>query len=235
MVNIWSIISQLIGEHCPLCGEPGGSLCLSCGADLPRNHHACTHCALPLPPGVDEGMSCADCQSRPPGFDRATAPLVYGHPVDDLIAGFKYHHRLPLGRDLADLLASTLDRRRPLPELLLPIPMHRQGLRERGFNQASELARQLSVRLGIPWSAAYLTRRHDGDRQRGLRRRKRLGNTKGRFSCRSGLPSHVALIDDVITTGATVDEASRVARRAGAATIEVWAVARTPRERRDGR
>ena len=232
MVNIWTIISQIIGEHCPLCGQPGGGLCAPCGADLPRNHHACPRCALPLPPDIDGDIACAECQAKPPAFDQTMAPLVYNHPVDDLIAGFKYHRHLPLGRDLADLLASTVDTSRTLPQLLLPIPMHRDGLRERGFNQATELARQLSVRLAIPWSAAYLTRRNDGDRQRGLRRRKRLRNTKGKFDCRSGLPSHVALIDDVITTGATVDEASRVVRRAGAARIEVWAVARTPRERR---
>ncbi len=232
MVNIWPIITQLIGGRCPLCGAPGSGLCAPCRDDLPYNAHACPRCALPLAARGDRPLLCADCQARPPAFDRARAPLIYDYPIDDLIAGLKYHHRLALGRDLADVLATAIDPNGALPRLLLPVPMHRRRLRERGFNQAAELAQHLSARLNIPWSTAYLRRSDDGAHQRGLDRGKRLRNIRGKFRCTGRLPASVALIDDVITTGATVDELSRVMRQAGAQTIEVWAVARTPRERR---
>ena len=182
MVNIWSTISHIIGERCPLCGQPGGGLCEPCKLDLPKNHHGCPCCALPLPVDAVGETVCADCQTRPPAFDQATVPLVYEHPIDDLISAFKYHHRLSLGRDLADLLVSAVRGRESLPQLLIPIPMHRRGLRERGFNQAAEIARMLSARLGIPWSDAHLRRHNDGNRQRGLQRHRRLRNMKGRFS-----------------------------------------------------
>ena len=234
MVNIWSIISQIIGESCPLCGAPGSGICMACIADLPHNRHACPRCALPLPKAAVAETLCADCQARPPAFDRAIAPMIYRRPVDDLIAGLKYHSRLPLGRDLAKLMATAVAQQQTLPQLLLPIPMHRRGLWRRGFNQAGELARAVSTALEIPWSTGVLRRHGEQGHQRGLRRRHRISNIKGTFSCKTGIPAHVALIDDVITTGATAEEASKALRRAGAIRIEVWAVARTPRERDNG-
>ena len=229
MVNMWPFFDQITGAGCPLCRAPGGDLCAACLDALPRNHKPCPVCALPLPAPAAPGTLCADCQVRRPAFDRAVVPLLYLAPVDDLVSGFKYHHRLHLGRVLANAVAPALLARPERPQLLLPIPSPRRRLAERGFNQAAELACWLSRRLDIPWAADRLVRAADSQRQQRAGRRQRRRNVSGAFAWRGALPAHVAVIDDVVTTGATSDEAARVLRRGGARTVEVWAVARTPR------
>lgn len=227
MVNIWPGFASLIGSSCALCRAPSDGICGACLAALPRNVHPCSRCALPLPDDAPPASLCAGCQARTPTFDRVVAPLVYSAPVDDLIGAFKYHQRLPLGRVLAGVLGEALGGHRT-PQLLLPVPATPDRLRERGFNQAAELARILAARLGIPWDAGRLYRARAAGAQRGLNRRERQHNLRGAFACRGSVPPHVALIDDVMTTGATAEEASRALKRAGAAGVEVWAVARTP-------
>lgn len=235
MVNIWSLFDQFIGSCCPLCRAPGPGICSGCVADLPHNGHPCRRCAVPLPPGVPSGGECGDCQAHPPSFDSTVAPLLYQAPVDELVAGFKYHHRLDLGRVLADRLADAADGRPGRPQLLLPVPMDRRSLARRGFNQTVELTARLSRRLGIPWAADRLHRPAARHQQRGLGRRARLRNIRGSFRVSGRLPAHVAIVDDVVTTGATVEELAATLRKAGVERITVWAVARTPREhiRRD--
>jgi ComF family protein len=196
---------------------------------LPRNPKPCPVCALPLPVPAAPGTLCADCQIRRPAFDRAVAPLLYLAPVDDLVSGFKYQHRLHLGRVLANAVAPTLLARPERPQLLLPIPSPARRLAERGFNQAAELACWLSRRLDIPWATDCLVRVVDGERQLRAGRRQRRRNVRRAFAWRGAPPAHVAVVDDVVTTGATSDEAARVLKRAGVRTVEVWAVARTPR------
>lgn len=229
MVNIWPIIDQYTGSRCPLCHQPGDGLCLPCLADLPHNRSSCDCCALPLPPGTPAGSRCAGCQRHPPAFDRVLAPLRYAPPVDALIATFKYHGRLAHGRLLAGVLANTARiAGGALPTLLLPVPMHPSGLRERGFNQAAELARLVAADLGLSWSATRLQRLRRGAHQRGLNRASRRRNLRDAFAVRGRLPRHIALIDDVVTTGATANEVARTLRGGGVEYIEVWAVARTP-------
>ncbi len=205
---------------------------IACASALPRNRHACRRCALPLPAAAPADTLCGDCQRTPPSYDSAIAPLLYQAPVDDLISGFKYHHRLHLGRPLARLLGDAVDRQASLPQLLLPVPMHPRNLRQRGFNQAAELVRQLSRQLAIPGSYSSLQRHGETTHQRGLDRARRLRNLAGSFACSRPLTAHVALVDDVITTGATAERISRILKQAGAEKVEVWAVARTARDRR---
>jgi len=235
MVNIWSFIGQATGGLCPLCHQPGNRLCTPCTLDLPHNHKPCIRCALPLPEAASDTVLCAGCQVRDAGFDRVLAPLLYEAPVDRLIADFKYHHQLHLGPVLAETLAQAVRREGSGAQLLLPVPMQAQGLKERGFNQAAELARCLSSQLGIPWAADRLLKVHGDRHQQSLRRGQRRRNVRGVFACGGVLPARVALIDDVMTTGATAEEASRVLKAAGADRVEVWAVARTPREHWQGR
>ena len=229
MVNIWSMFDQLSGARCPLCHHPGAGLCPPCHAALPHNDLGCRRCDLPLPPGTPVGTLCAGCQRRSPAFDRVRAPLRYTAPVDDLIAAFKYHGRLAHGRLLAGMLTDAVRAQdTPLPALLMPVPMHPVALRERGFNQATELTRLLAADLDIAWSATHLRRRRLGDHQRGLNRADRQRNLRGAFAARGPLPRHIALVDDVVTTGATAHEIARTLRGSGVECIEVWAVARTP-------
>ncbi len=228
MVNICSIFAQLTGASCPLCGDPGDGICRRCDAILPRNTHACLRCALPLPPGAAPDKQCADCQAQAPSFDRVLTPLIYQPPVDELIAGFKYHHRLAQGRLVTELLVEAAAGTE-LPALLLPVPMPADRLRERGFNQATEIAQHLARRLNLAWSAGRLVRRRAAVPQRGLGKQRRRRNLRGVFACHGRLPQHVALIDDVMTTGATANAAAQAVRKAGAQRVDVWVLARTPR------
>jgi ComF family protein len=232
MVNNWSLISHLIGAHCPLCHAPGAGLCVDCHSALPRNNHACPRCALPLPDDAAAGTLCAGCQTAPPDFDRAHVPLRYEWPVDDLVSAFKYRHRLAIGRLLGDLLADRVSRipQYERPKLLLPVPMHARGLRDRGFNQATELTRRVAARCRIAWSPYLVQRIRQGDHQQALGRKARRSNLKGAFVCHERPPAHVAVVDDVLTTGATASAVSRALHAAGAETVEVWAVARTGRD-----
>ena len=232
MVNIWPIIDHIGGGRCPLCNHPGQRLCAACAAALPHNHHPCPGCALPLPLDVPAGVYCAECQAWTPKFDRVIAPLVYETPVDELVARFKYHHQLHLGPLLAGIVAAATRRETAGVDLLLPVPLSAARFRERGFNQAAELVRCLTRGNGIPWTAGRLIRTRDDGHQQTLGRRSRQRNVRGVFAVRGDLPARVALVDDVVTTGATADAASRVLKTAGVEWVEVWAVARTPRERK---
>lgn len=231
MVNMWSLFDRIIDSCCALCHAPGHAICADCLSTLPLNTAPCTRCALPLPSGAPPDTLCADCQAHPPAFDRVVAPLLYQRPVDDMVAQFKYRQGLHLGRVLADTLGAAVGGQQALPLLLVPVPAGPQRLRERGFNQAAELACRLSAALDIPWAGNRLIRASDTQTQRGLPRPQRRRNVRGVFRCAGPLPDHVALIDDVMTTGATAGEASRALKSAGVRRVEVWAVARTPRDR----
>lgn len=227
-----------LGARCRLCRAkplPGHSLCQACLDALPRLHTACPRCALPLAGEIPADGLCGECLRDPPAFDSAHVALRYRAPVDQLVSRFKYHHALSDGRLLAGLLADRLTQRRqqasPLPQLIVPLPLQARRLRERGFNQAAELARVLSRQSGIPWRSDLLLRHGSEQHQREADRKQRQRNVRHAFACTQQLPAgtRVALVDDVITTGATARAAARCLKQAGADWVEVWAVARTPR------
>jgi ComF family protein len=233
MVYKWiDFIHSRLSGHCLLCGDrcPAGdglSLCSGCRCDLPPNSHPCPACGEPLA-GPD--MLCGNCQRRPPPCDTTIAPLLYAPPLDTLILRMKAPAGIVAACTLGRLLAWQLESRAvERPDLLLPIPLHPTRLRERGFNQAALLARQISRKLDIPWDAGILEKCRQTEDQRGLDRRARQRNLRGSFVSRE-LPRgcHVAIVDDVITTGATSQEAARTLKRAGAGRVDVWALARTP-------
>lgn len=233
MVYRWmNIVHRHLPGNCLLCGarcppEAALDLCPGCLADLPRNVQACPRCAEPA---TTTGQLCGHCQDKPSPCDQVVAPWRYEAPLDGLILRLKSAHGIATANTLGRLLADHLDQRRDgRPDLILPIPLHPARLRERGFNQAGLLARQISGQLGIPWQAGLLEKVRQTEDQRGLDRKARRKNLRGSFDCKE-LPSgcHVALVDDVVTTGATSQEAARTLKRAGAGRVEVWALARTP-------
>jgi ComF family protein len=206
-------------------------ICAGCSDDLPWLGHACRHCALPLRSGINV---CGRCQIGPMPVDRCVAALLYEYPVDRLIGALKFQKRLCLARVLAELLVIKLtehwsDQANPVPDLLLPVPMHAQRMAERSFNQAAEIAARVARRLQLK-SDAYLGLRTKLTRpQTGLNRRSRMRNLGGAFALSGSVKNlHVAIVDDVITTGTTTTQLARVCKSAGAAKVEVWAVARTP-------
>lgn len=221
--------AALLPWRCQLCGAPGQDgidLCHACDADLPRNRSCCARCALPLAHAAELR---GECQRRLPPWDAAWAPFRYGWPLDRLESRFKFGADLAAGRTLAMLWEPEL---MPLekPELILPVPLHPKRLRQRGYNQALELARPLAAAWHVPLRRDVLWRERDTAAQTELDRAARRRNMRGAFSLSANiaLPAHIALLDDVMTTGATLAECTLQLKRAGVRRVDVWALARAP-------
>ncbi|HSC64424.1 MAG TPA: phosphoribosyltransferase family protein [Caldimonas sp.] len=218
---------------CAVCrGWGRGRICASCldrfAAPVPR----CRRCALPL---VASASVCGSCLTAPPPFEGALAAVDYRPPWDRLVTAFKFHGALDLAAVFADaIVAADRGRAAPRPSLLLPVPLAATRWRERGYNQAWELARRVSRRLRLVADPDLLLRVRDTAHQLALPLADRAGNVRGAFAVeprrRAELRDrHVAIVDDVMTTGSTAAEIAAVVRQAGASTVEVWVLARTPR------
>lgn len=219
---------KLYPPVCALCGAAGTAqldLCAPCQADLPALGPACPSCARPL--AVTE--TCGACRQQAPPQDSTSSAFRYEAPLDYLILQLKFHGKLHLAPLLGELTAMHLAQRiHTLPECIIPVPLHPSRLHQRGFNQALELARPVAARFNIPIHRQLVQRRRNTATQSGLSLKERKRNMRGAF----GLPGafdrgHVAIMDDVVTTGHTVEELAKTLRRAGARTIEVWTCART--------
>lgn len=224
-------------SHCLLCLSASSAtqhgLCEPCHRELPWLGNRCRQCALPLP---FAGQLCGQCQQHPPAYSQVISPFLYRFPLDSLIPAFKYHSQLIYGRLLAHLLADYVayayqEHNHALPDALVPMPLHRKRQAQRGFNQALELARPMARALNCPLLSRTLKRVQATHAQQGLSAQQRKNNLKGAFAC-SGPETvagrHLALIDDVLTTGASADEATRTLLEAGAKSVSIWCVARTP-------
>ncbi|WP_425497872.1 ComF family protein [Lysobacter arvi] len=220
---------RLLPCRCLVCSERGangGDLCRTCRDELPWLRDACTRCALPLAVGAD---LCGDCLRRPPPQTLVRAAFVYRTPVDRLLPRAKFHGDLASLRLLSELMGDRLGDAEQ-PEALAPIPLHRERLRRRGYDQALELARPLARRLGVPLRDDLLRRVRSTAAQSRLDAGARRRNLRGAFEVRTraSLPAHVALVDDVMTTGATARSAALALRRAGVQRVDVWVCARVP-------
>ena len=219
----------LLAPRCLVCAEPGADgldLCAECLASLPWNRHACRCCGLPLAQAADH---CGRCLKSPPPFAGTQAVLRYEFPLDRLLPRFKFHGDLAAGALLGTLMVRGLAAA-PRPQALLPVPLHPARLRERGYDQALELARALSAADGPPVCRDRLFRVRATAAQSRLGAGSRRRNVRGAFAVRAGspLPAHVALVDDVMTTGATVRECARTLLAAGVRRVDVWVMARAP-------
>jgi ComF family protein len=183
----------------------------------------CAQCALPLP----SGAICAECMDRTPSYDTVVAAFPYVFPVDALVQAYKYGRDLTLAPLFARELARVVDGE---ADALVAMPLAASRLRERGFNQAHELARHLGRALDLPVLADACRKVADTPPQAGLTLAERVRNVRRAFVCDTDLSGmRVAIVDDVMTTGATVNELARVMKRSGAARVSAWVVARTLR------
>ena len=230
-MNIRSIFKRIVsdraaGRHCLLCGASSATqpVCAACHADLPWHRQPrCPCCALPTP----NGQVCGACLTHPPAFDRTHAALAYAFPLDRLIPRLKYHGQLAIVPALAACLAEAVSAQ-PLPDSLFPMPLHATRIRERGFNHATEIARTVARRLGLPLDTTSCRRTRDTPPQMGLKHDARRRNVRGAFACSGHVEGqHIALIDDVMTTGTSLDELAATLKRAGAREVSCWVVART--------
>ena len=225
---------RLYAPYCILCSRPSRGrreLCNDCTRDLPWNRHACPRCALPVP--AESGAAfCGACLKSPPPWDSAASPLLYDWPLDQLLQCFKFHSDLATGQLLGELLADFLAASSaPRPDVLIPVPLHNARLRERGFNQALELSHPVSRRLQLRLDHRACLRRKNTAAQSKLDARERRRNLRDAFEVRTSLQgAHAGILDDVVTTGATVAALSRALREAGAARITVWSLARAARQ-----
>ena len=224
--NRLNIVQALFMKNCLLCGtKSGDDFCKACRNSLPcLTHDRCVVCALP----VKGSQICGACLANPPAFGRSVAALEYTFPVDALLQRLKYGANLAMARVLADLLFSHIDNAVDLPDFIVPMPLHPGRLRERGFNQALELARRISKKTGIALLPDVCHRVRDTPSQTGLPWKERERNIRGAFSCETKLEGkHIAILDDVMTTGATLNELAKVLRKCGASHVSGWVVART--------
>jgi len=225
-----------IPTACPLCACParGGCVCTDCQQEFiyaKTSGVRCSRCDL----AGFSAAQCPDCLALAPAFERVLAAFDYAKPGDVLIQQFK-QHRFQYGRVLADLLAAALAQSTLPPwwtqAVLVPIPSTAPALRRRGFNPAAELARQLSWRLALPVRQDCLQRSpqaHARLPQKRLSRQERLWQQQGGYVCRGNVQdAHIVLVDDVMTSGATLHSAAQVLREAGAATVWGLVAARTP-------
>lgn len=221
----------LFAPRCIVCGEagmPGRDLCPACHAALPWQGRACPRCALPLPQtGVCGACLQAASDQRRPPLDAVHAAFDYAFPLDRLLPRLKFHRDFAAGRVLAQCMAERFAAL-PRPDALIPLPLHRTRLRARGYDQALELARPLANGLDLPLRPDALHRQTATAAQSRLDADARRRNVQGAFAVdpRVPLPAHIALLDDVMTTGATLHAAATALRKAGVARIDAWVCAR---------
>ena len=244
-----SVLGTLFPGICLLClrrSRRDVDLCRECEAALRRNERSCPVCAEPAPPGMPGGEVCAACIVAPPPWRATLAPFTYAAPLTRVVEGLKSGNGLRQARVLGGLLGPAVRARYGsdvLPDVLIAMPLTRRRLRQRGFNQAELLAAVVSRAVDRPLVKGRLVRIRDAPPQRTLPRSARLRNVRGAFAVRRALrervlgraaeplPSRVALVDDVTTTGATVRAATEALRAAGVAEVHVWVAAKTPTSR----
>ena len=218
-------LQTALPQACVLCAATAGNamLCTACIDALPRTAAACRLCALP-----SNGSICGECLARAPPFAGTVAAWTYAFPVDQLLQAFKYGGALALAEPLADALAAAVRARGDSNcDAIVALPLSRVRQRHRGFNQAHEVARRVAVRLQIP-IVRGLARVGDSPPQATLAWAARSANVRNAFQGDASMRGRrVAIVDDVMTTGATLAAAAHAAQRAGADAVEAWVVART--------
>ena len=226
---------------CVLCGNMSQrTICIECdGAYWNEARLRCVCCALPLPSSSrrrsngQARYSCSDCASAPPPFDATLALADYRAPLDGLALGLKFRARLALGREFADRLARLADDRldgSDRPDVLAPVPLARKRLIERGFNQAWEIAKPLARALHIPADVALIRRDAYTAPQSRLDLEARRHNVDTAFTVAKPVRGlHVAIVDDVMTSGATLEALARTLKAAGARRVTNFVVLRTPK------
>ena len=218
----------LFPDACCVChSEHTGDIgiCLTCLNSLPHRQTCCPICA-----GTSEtGDPCGSCLKQSPGYDSTVCLFDYVYPIDQLIHQLKFRAKLPLARIFGGMMAATLENMAPeqKPQVLLPVPLHHWRLRRRGFNQTQELAKFISAKTDIPVLSDAVRRSLNSPPQHSLPRNKRIRNLRNAFATTQPLPyKRIALVDDVMTTGATLEALARLVRKSGPEHVQNLVIAR---------
>ena len=204
--------------------NPGQYFCSACITELKIINNPCWLCGLE---NRTSGNYCAACLHGPPGWQKLIAPLSYQGLVRDLLIQLKFAESLHLANSLVSSVIHRFQPGKPAPEVLLPVPLHRNRLLSRGYNQALEIAQTLSYLLDLPVDTHALCRARDTDSQSGLSASQRQKNIRNAFVYQPARPwSHVAVVDDIITTGSTAGEITKTLHSGGVQCVEIWGLAR---------
>jgi len=227
-MSLHRALSRWLAVRCAVCaierGEP--LVCRGCAADFFAPAHRCARCAISLP---NDAELCGPCLHEPPRFDATLTVADYAAPIDGLILALKFGHRLELAPVLGALLAERAVALAPLRPIVVPVPLAFERLAERGFNQSFEIARTTARTLEVPFDGGALTRVRHAPAQASLPLDARRRNIRGAFVVRRKVRGlRVAVVDDVMTSGSTLDEIARVLKQAGADHVTNLVVARTP-------
>lgn len=247
-MNKWLNIVQsaVLPPVCILCGDRGSQIhhfsnktghinsldiCNRCRDELPLHTTACARCASTLAKPLSNlphlEALCGRCQTQPPAFERCQAMLSYHAPANHLLQRLKFNGRLEMARVLGELMANWLEKIIDgTPDSLIPMPLHKNRLNERGFNQAVELARPIATHLGLPMDLKSCIRKKTTAPQSDLSRKERIKNVKGAFEVLRPASAHVVIINDVMTTGSTAHEFAKTLLQAEATSVDVWICAR---------
>lgn len=227
-----AILTGLLPPSCILCGLPSQTstnICVPCSAYLPILPQCCPQCAQFLPSNKIQ-TKCGQCLSNPPPFDATYARFPYEAPIIQIIIKLKFQHQLSYAQALGEMFMDALPSwyaHQPLPDLIIPIPLHPQRLCERGFNQALEIAKPIAKTLGLAIDYQNVQRIKHTAAQSGLSADERKRNIAHAFAVKRNYKGlTIAVIDDVITTGHTIRECCKVLKQNGAARIDVWCCAR---------
>ncbi len=229
------IRQTLTRRQCYFCGLPTwetAGVCSPCSRDLPYIETCCYACALPIS-NSNDSLFCLSCKCRHPSFDTAIACFRYTFPVRNAIQELKYKQRWATANTLVNLSLEAIEnhyQNDDWPVLLIPVPMDKRKYRLRRANHAEVITRRLSAEFGISYNRKTLVKTQSTCSQVGLKREERLRNLKGAFSISKPLEAdHVALVDDVMTTGATVEHLAKLLKSNGVRRVDVWTIARTPK------
>jgi len=216
-----------ISQNCVLCDQSTiDAVCQPCQQSLSTSTHACPVCAAP-----SQRQICGTCLRDQPHFDASVAAFTYQYPLDRLVRSFKFGANLTLVDFFADALAAKISQNtnseQPLPTRIIALPLANKRLATRGFNQSALLADALAHRLTLKVAHQAMRRIRETPPQTGLSKALRLKNIKGAFECVANVANqHIAIVDDVMTTGATLSEAAKVLKLAGARSVTTWIIAR---------
>lgn len=232
MVNNWLNIIQdsLFPPTCILCegkGHHSQDICLPCFNDLEKNISCCYRCGQTFENSIKTPNLCGRCINTPPLFDEAHIPFIHHDAMRYLIASLKFSKQYKNARLLGGLLANYLETSIEKPQLIIPMPLHKKRMRKRGFNQAIEIAKTVSKQLYIPLDTKSCIRHKNTPHQVSLSAEQRQENIEDAFIVATPIKAdHVAILDDVITTGSTANELAKVLKQSGVSRVDLWGCAR---------
>ncbi|WP_423201610.1 ComF family protein [Fluoribacter gormanii] len=226
--KIWSLTQSLrLYSICVLCNQFHNckmAVCNACIELMTRLGPACRYCAYPLPD--TQLLVCGRCIKKAPHFDRAIIHYLFEEPLRGLLHQFKYHNGLYLGSFLSHLILNSLSHE-TRPQCLIPVPMHPQRIKARGFNQAAVLARLLAKKLQLPYDLTSCQKIINTEPQATLDGEQRQKNLRHAFKTKKLPWHHVAIIDDLLTTGSTANELASTLKKSGVKQVDIWCCART--------